>query len=197
MGERRVTVKKPAQLPIQMIAYHVPEATHPDAKVLDLVATVLSTGQSSRLYKRMVDEEPLALSVNGGSGDSFDPTLMTFTIQPRSGVDLARTEKALYQELERLQTAGGSRPRTAESQEPDAGRSYRQLKTIAGRASLLGHYEVVLGDYRKLFSVDQAVGSHHGGRHSARSEEIFRREKSHRSHVDSRVHSPDPSKEGK
>jgi zinc protease len=157
LGERRVTVKKPAQLPIQMIAYHVPEATHPDAKVLDLVATVLSTGQSSRLYKRMVDEEALALSVNGAFGDSFDPTLMTFTIQPRSGVDLARTEKALYQELERLQTAEVPARELQKAKNQMLAAQYRQLKTIAGRASTLGHYEVVLGDYRKLFSIDRQL----------------------------------------
>jgi zinc protease len=157
LGERRVTVKKPAQLPIQMIAYHVPEATHPDAKVLDLVATVLSTGQSSRLYKRMVDEEALALSVNGGAFDSIDPTLMTFTIQPRSGVDLARTEKALYQELERLQTAEVPARELQKAKNQMLAAQYRQLKTIAGRASLLGHYEVVLGDYRKLSSVDKQL----------------------------------------
>jgi zinc protease len=157
LGERRVTVKKAAQLPIQMIAYHVPEATHPDANVLDLVATVLSTGQSSRLYKRMVDEEALALSVNGGFGDSFDPTLMTFTIHPRSGVDLARTEKALYQELERLQTAEVPARELQKAKNQMLAAQYRQLKTIAGRASLLGHYEVVLGDYRKLSSVDKQL----------------------------------------
>src|SRR5580704_8722222 len=102
LGERRVTVKKPAQLPIQMIAFHVPEATHPDSQVLNVISTVLSQGQSSRLYRRMVENEQLALSVNGRKGETFDPTIMTFTIQPRRGVELARTEKVLYEELERL-----------------------------------------------------------------------------------------------
>ena len=32
---------------------------------------------------------------------------------------------------------------------------YRELKTIAGRANLLGEYEVFYGDYRKLYSVEQ------------------------------------------
>src|SRR5580704_13508572 len=103
LGERRVIVKTAAQRPLQMVAYHVPEAKNPDAIVLDIVATVLSRGKSSRLYKRMIDEEPLALSVSGNAGDSLDPTLMIFTIQPRNGVDPARTEKVLYEELERLQ----------------------------------------------------------------------------------------------
>src|SRR5262249_40627633 len=132
LGERRVIVRKPAQLPLQMIAFHVPEARNPDAKVLDLIATVLSTGQSSRLYKRMVDEEALALSVNGRAGDSFDPTLMIFTIQPRSGVDPARTEKALYDELERLQTAEVPARELQKAKNQMLAAQYRQMKTIAG-----------------------------------------------------------------
>src|SRR5580658_4839166 len=138
LGERRIVVKKAAQLPVQMIAYHVPEAKNPDAIVLDLVSTVLSTGQSSRLYKRMIDEEPLALSVNGNAGDSLDPTLMTFVIQPRNGVDPARTEKALYEELERLQTTEIPAHELQKAKNQLLTEHYKELKTIAGRANLLG-----------------------------------------------------------
>jgi zinc protease len=162
LGERRIVVKKAAQLPIQMIAYHVPEAKNPDAVVLDLVSTVLSTGQSSRLYKRMVDEEPLALSVSGRAGDALDPTLMIFTIQPRNGVDPARTEKVLYEELERLQTTEISARELQKAKNQLLTRRYNQLKTIAGRANLLGISEVMLGDYMKTFTIDkdyQAVTS--------------------------------------
>src|SRR6204780_1701839 len=81
LGERRVVGRKAAQLPLQMIAYHVPEAKSPDTPVLEVVTALLSRGQSSRLYQRMVDREQLALSVNAGKGDTFDPTIMTITIQ--------------------------------------------------------------------------------------------------------------------
>jgi zinc protease len=155
LGERRVTVKKAAQLPIQMVAYHVPEAKNPDSIVLDVLATVLSRGQSSRLYKRMVDEEPLALSVNGGASDSLDPTLMIFTIQPRNGIDPARTEKALYEELERLQKTEIEPRELQKAKNQLLTQHYSQLKTIAGRANLLGTYEVMLGDYKKAYTIDR------------------------------------------
>jgi len=153
LGERRIVVKKAAQLPIQMIAFHVPEAKNPDAAVLDLISVLLSGGQSSRLYKRMVDEEPLALSVNGGAGDALDPTLFTFTIQPRSGVDPAKTEKVLYEELARLQTTEISPRELQKVKNQFLAAHYGSLKTIAGRASLLGHYEVIFGDYNKAFTM--------------------------------------------
>jgi zinc protease len=155
LGERRLTVKKQAQLPIQMFAYHVPEAKNPDGVVLDLLATVLSTGQSSRLYKRMIDEEPLALSVNGRQNDSLDPTLFIFTIQPRNGVDTAKTERVLYEEIDRLKTAEIPARELQKAKNQLLTQHYAQLKTIAGRASLLGHYEIFFGDYNKAFTADK------------------------------------------
>ncbi len=154
LGERRIVVKKPAQLPIQMIAYHVPQATDPDSPVLDMIAGILSRGQSSRLHLRMVEHDQLALSVNAGHRESFDPTIMTFTINPRSGVDLAKTEKVLYEELDKL----GTTPVTADEMQKVKNQTlanhYRQMKTIAGRANMIGHYESYYGDYKKMFSID-------------------------------------------
>src|SRR5580658_1267407 len=157
LGERRVVVRKAAQLPLQMIAYHVPEAKSPDTPVLEVVAALLSRGQSSRLYQRMVDRDQLALSVNAGKGDTFDPTIMTITIQPRSGVDPARTEKALYEELERLQSTAVESEELQKAKNELLAGQYRQMKTIAGRANLLGRYEVFYGDYSKLFTVDKEI----------------------------------------
>jgi len=155
LGERRLVVKKAAQLPIQMIAYHVPEAKNPDATVLDVISTLLSSGQSSRLYKRMIDEEPLALSVNGGQGDSLDPTIMIFTIQPRNGVDPARTEKVFYEELDRLKSAPVPERELQKAKNQMLSLHYARLETIAGRASLLGHFDAIFGDYRKTFTHDK------------------------------------------
>ena len=36
-------------------------------------------------------------------------------------------------------------------------RLYRQPKTIAGKANLLGSYEVFYGDYRNLFTADKEI----------------------------------------
>ncbi len=159
LGERRVVVRKSAQLPLQMIAYHVPESKSPDTPALEVVVTLLSRGQSSRLYRRMVDRDQLALSVNANKNDSLDPTLMTFSIQPRSGVDLALPEKALYEELERLQSTPVAAEELQKARNEILAAQYRQMKTIAGRANLLGRYELFYGDYAKLFSMDKDISA--------------------------------------
>ena len=77
------------------VLYHVPETRNPDTPALRVLQTLLATGQSSRLYRRMVDREQLALNVFGFAPNALDPTVFTFFIQPRSGVDPAVAEKAL------------------------------------------------------------------------------------------------------
>jgi zinc protease len=156
-GERRVTLTKPAQLPIVEVLYHVPEATHPDVPVLDVISTILTRGQSSRLYRRMVDREQLAIAVRGGVEDSLDPSTFNFSIQPRSGVDPAAAEKALYEELERLGNEETAAAELRKAKNQMLANLYRELKTIEGRANLLGAFEVIHGDYSKLFSVDQRI----------------------------------------
>ena len=156
MGERRVTLSKPAQLPIQMVLYHIPNAMHPDMPVLDLISTLLSSGQSSRLYKRLVDSQ-LALSAGANDEDALDPTLFRFTIQPRTGVDPAVTEKALFDELARLQTEPVPDAELRKAKNQMLAGMYRRLKTIENRANLIGSYEVFHGDYSKAFDEDKRV----------------------------------------
>jgi zinc protease len=156
LGERRVTLSKPAQLPIQIFLYHVPDAKNPDMPVLDVISTILSQGQSSRLYKRLVDSQ-LALSAGGGVGDALDPTLFRFSIAPRSGVDPAATEKALFEELARLQSEPVPDAELRKAKNQMLADLYRRRKTIETRANLLGSYEVFRGDYAKLFTADQEI----------------------------------------
>ncbi|HLJ44607.1 MAG TPA: pitrilysin family protein [Bryobacteraceae bacterium] len=157
LGERRVFVRKPAQLPIEMIGYHVPESKNADDAVLDVLQTILDHGQSSRLYSRIVDKDQLALSVNSFRQSSLDPGLLIFSIQPRAGVDIAKPEKALFEELQLLQTTPVSDRELQKAKNVILADHYRQLKTIAGRANLLGTYEVFHGDYALLFTEEQRV----------------------------------------
>lgn len=54
---------KNIQIPALITAYRIPGVTYRDSKVLEIISTYLSDGKSSRLYKRMVDKEKIALEV--------------------------------------------------------------------------------------------------------------------------------------
>jgi zinc protease len=152
LGERRLVVKKFAQLPILMVAYHIPESLNPDYYPLKVLQTILSTGQSSRLYKRVVDKDQSALFVQGSFGFAFDPTLFTITAQPKAGVLPGVVEKAIYEELDRVKEQGVTDAEIQKAKNILLANFYREMKTINGKANTIGEYEVFFGDYHKLFT---------------------------------------------
>jgi zinc protease len=102
-GERRVIVKKEAQLPFIYMGYHIPNLTSPDSYVLEVIAEILSGGKSSRFYKNLIHDRQLALDADADNSLlSRDPSLFTLSVQPLPDKDMAEIEKALDQEIERL-----------------------------------------------------------------------------------------------
>jgi len=103
-GERRIIVKKEAQLPYIAMGYRVPNLRESDSYVLEVIAAVLSGGKSSRLYQNLVRDKQLVFSVDADQSLlSKDPSLFYFTANPLPGKEVAEVEKALDQEVERLQ----------------------------------------------------------------------------------------------
>ncbi|HYD48050.1 MAG TPA: pitrilysin family protein, partial [Terriglobales bacterium] len=82
-GERRVTVRRAAELPYVAMAFHVPELGHADAYALEVAAAVLAGGRSSRLYEDLVYKRRLARSaVAEYDLISIDPSLFYLYAQP-------------------------------------------------------------------------------------------------------------------
>jgi zinc protease len=104
IGERRIIVKKEAQLPYVMMGYHVPSLRDQDSYVLEVIAAILSGGKSSRLQQILVREKRLALSADAEHPLlSRDPSLFYLSVDLLPGKEVAEVEKALNQEVERLQ----------------------------------------------------------------------------------------------
>ncbi len=152
MGERRITVRKFAQLPILMIGYHVPQAANKGYYPLQVLQTILFSGQSSRMYQRLVDKDQIALFVNGGADLSFDPNIFMIATQPKGGVKTETLESAIYEELEKVKTQPVTDEELEKAKNILLANFYRQMKTINGKANTIGSYEVFFGDYRKLFT---------------------------------------------
>jgi zinc protease len=158
LGERRVIVKKFAQLPILMIGYHVPQTSSPDYYALQVLQTILFSGQSSRMYQRIVDKDQLAIAIDGSFEFSIDPTLFTITAQPKEAVKPEAIESAVYDELEKVKAQSVSDQELEKAKNILLATFYRQMKTIDGRANTLGTFEVFFGDYNKLFSAPAEYG---------------------------------------
>jgi len=151
LGERRLVVHKPAELPLLMIGYHVPKTDNPDFYALNVLRSILFQGESSRMYQRLVDKDQIALDVESETENAFDPTLLLFEVQPKQGVDPQQCEKAIYEEVERVENAQVTDRELEKAKNFRLAEFYRQVRTINGRANTIGTYEVFFGNYQKLF----------------------------------------------
>lgn len=102
-GERRVYLKKEAELPSILLAYHTPSFPHEDSYALDVLSMILSDGKSSRLYWSLVYEKKIALEVSADySGFNKDPYLFFLSATVSPGIDITEVEKSLYSEIEKI-----------------------------------------------------------------------------------------------
>jgi zinc protease len=145
-GERRVTVQRPAQLPIVYLGYPVPNQTSPDAAALEVLSVVLSGGRSSRLYRDLVHERQLALEAGGDySYFSIDPNLFWFWATPLPGQTAETLEKELLGHMDRLRQEPVSEVELTRAKNQVEASFVFQEDSIHRRASLLARFELIGG----------------------------------------------------
>lgn len=105
---QRLTLTDDVQLAKIIIAYHSPAMFRDGDADMDLLASVLSSGKSSRLYKRLVFDEQLAADVTAYQDSNMLGSLFMIEVTARPGVELATIEKAIDEEISRLVTEGVS-----------------------------------------------------------------------------------------
>ncbi len=148
-GERRVYLRKEAELPYVLAAYHVPAFPDEDSYPLEVLAEVL-TGKSGRLYRELVYERKIALNADVGySGMYGDPFLFFLDATASPGTDIEVVEKALYKEVEAL---AGEPPTERELQRA---KNRLEASFVMGQDSMfnqamqLGLHEII-GDWRLM-----------------------------------------------
>jgi predicted Zn-dependent peptidase len=150
-GERRVTIEDALARATRIdLSYVIPPGSSPDAEALSVLGTILSSGRSSRFYKKVVQEQQLATNVNAGSQESRGPGLFRVVIQVIPGKSAADAEKAVFEEIERIKTT------PPEDWEMDKARVSAQRAAVSGsesslnRAVLLSQYELFYNDPARI-----------------------------------------------
>ncbi len=156
--ERRTVVERPAQAAQQLIGYHVPPSANPDWWPLQVAGAVLTEGHSSRLYRRLVRQEQLARSVASWLPLSLEAGELMVSLELKHGIDVARAEHALDDEIERLRSSPVSLRELRAAKNKILTSYARRIRTNSGMADWLGTYEVFFGDCRKLFSAPGEIG---------------------------------------
>jgi len=103
-GERRAVVYFEVAGPIVAMAWHAPPVGHADADALDVASEVLSSGRTSRLYRALVYDEPIALGAAGGFWELARAGVFFAYAQVRPGASADRAEQVLAREIERLRS---------------------------------------------------------------------------------------------
>jgi zinc protease len=147
-GERRVWLRREAQLPLVLIGYPTPNYRSNDAFALEVLSVLLSGGRTSRLYQRLVYEARLALEAGGDySRLNLDPDMFTFhmTVLPDRSAEEA--ERALLSEVERLRTELVAEDELQRAKSQIEAVYFFGQDAVQVRAATLARYEL-LGDWQ-------------------------------------------------
>ena len=155
MGEKRLFVHKDVSSPTILIAYHVPETKSDEYYAIDLLNSILSEGNTSRLYSALVDEKQLATQVFTHYPLAFDPTLFYVYATCARGVSEDALEGAICEEIDKLMEEGVDDKELQKVKNRKLVDFYHAMATINGKANTIGTYEIFFDDYSKLFSAPE------------------------------------------
>ena len=149
-GERRVILKKEAELPFVLMYYHTPNLKSPDSYALDVLSVVLAGGRSSRLYHDLVYQKRLARSVDADyNGLSIDPSVFSVTAQVMPGKDPAEIEREIDSLLDQVKSELISARELQKAKNQIESAFVFGQDSIFGQAMKIGYYEAV-GDWRLM-----------------------------------------------
>lgn len=144
--EVRDTIYDNIQLPAVIQAYHMPAQGEEDSYALEMLSTVLSGGQSARLYKSLVDEQQKALQVQAIPFSSEDPGLYLLFGLPTIGGSLEELETAMGVEIDKLKNELISDKEFAKVRNQVENNFISGNSTMTGIAESLANYHVYYGD---------------------------------------------------
>ena len=147
------------QIPLIGLAYITPSMRERDAKVLDVISTVLSNGKSSRLYKKLVDDKKKALQAF-----SFARPLEDYSIYIIGAMPLGKTTsddliKEMDEEILKLQTELISDEDLQKVRNKFENRFVASNSSITGIANSLARNYMLAGDTNKINTELEIINS--------------------------------------
>jgi zinc protease len=150
-GERRAEVHYPAENVSFQIGYKSPSVASDDIYVLNVLSSILSDGESSRLHQALVYERQIALDASSFFRTRLDPTLFEFYVEMKPGKTAAEGEAALDAVIDTLVKNGPTERELQKARNLLEAGFVKSLKTNNGVGEQLGFYEHVFGDFNAMF----------------------------------------------
>lgn len=150
--ETRATIEREAQAPSVAIGYRLPDQNSRDHFALDLLSIVLGQGQSSRLHKELVYKGQIALGTSSySSAQSLAGTFMiAASLRPKADVDKALS--LIEGQVKNLRSGLLSQKELDKARNMFMKDYVDGLKKVSSRARQIANYEIVYGDYGRIFT---------------------------------------------
>lgn len=149
-GERRVILKRKAELPYIIIGWHAPSLPDADAYALDVLSEVLGGGKSGRFYRSLIYEKKLALSADVDYRTlSRDPYLFMLDATAAAGVDIAALEAALYAEVEKIKAEPPTEFEVQKAKNSIEAAFVKHQDAIFNQAQMIARFDLSGGGWRQ------------------------------------------------
>jgi zinc protease len=160
----RVTVKEPGRtaerrfdergpnvpLPAVAITYLAPPISNPDADALRVAESILSEGESSRLYQSLVYTQQVAAEAFGQASLRQDQGIFVLGAILAGGKQPAEGERALLAELKKMQDAPVTKAELDKAVNQLVAGALRERETNSGKAFAIGNAAVLVGDPKRV-----------------------------------------------
>jgi zinc protease len=146
--EKRVTLREDWPLPAVVVAHHITFDGNPDSYPLHVASKILSDGQSSRIYRKLVYEKGIALAAFGGGNIIEDPNLFFAVAIVQPGHTTEDAINGLIAELDRLREEPVSAAELQQAKNQFARDYIFQRESDQSKAEVLGHAVVIHNDIK-------------------------------------------------
>lgn len=145
-GEKRIYVKKEAELPYVLSAFKTPNLKDDEGMALEVLGGILSGGKSSRLFKSLVYDKQLALSAWASyEGLYKDPFLFFVGGTAAHGKKIEDVENALLEELEKIRKEPPTDKEVLKAKNQIEAAFIMEQDSIYMQAKTIGSFEMVGG----------------------------------------------------
>ncbi len=134
------------QIPAKVLAYRTPSMKTKDSRVLDMISTYLSDGQSSVLYKKLVDDKKMALEVFASNSSLEDYGFYWIGGLPIGETELSELTTEIDEEIDKLKNELISERDYNKIQNIFESLYVSQNSTVEGIANSLARYHMLYGD---------------------------------------------------
>src|SRR5579862_6388522 len=148
-GEREVTLRRTGGEQIEMRAYHIPAAGHPDLAAIEVLIGLMGDRTSGRLYKALVETKK-AVAASADENMLHDPGYMLFSARIRKDASLEDLDKELTSVINGVVKEPPSKDEVDRARTRILNRTEQELKNSASVGLNLSEWSS-MGEWRLLF----------------------------------------------